>query len=149
MPAPPTFPTARTSIGKDDDDMITTTTPTAMSAPAEELETLRHVNNHLRSALLSFRRQQQEQADNSSPDLSHLLRQIRRAAEYLRRSRTSSSAADPSKKEWLEYRSSLEELKEFLPRIQQRLLAKRSRLQRVRAHLAATSAWAQASKEIL
>jgi hypothetical protein len=49
-------------------------------------------------------------------------------------------------KEALEYRRNLEKLKHFLPDVQARLLAEKSRLETARTHVAAAAAWAKASK---
>jgi hypothetical protein len=48
-----------------------------------------------------------------------------------------------------EYRSNIEKLAKALPSVQGRLLAEKARLQSARSHLAATNAWAQASKDTL
>jgi hypothetical protein len=112
--------------------------------PIDELETLRQVNAHLRSALLYLRPERRCCASIKPQDFSDLLRQLLRAAECLRHPPEDSEIAMAVEKEMLEYRGNLEKLKRFLPDLHLRLLAERSRLETARAHAAATATWSQA-----
>jgi hypothetical protein len=121
--------------------------------PPDALETLRQVNDHLRSALIRLRPEQSlEQKGGSilrSQGSAGIRREILRAAECLRRSRPHPEAAAAFEKEWLEYRGNLEKLMHILPEAHGRLLAEKLRLQAARNHVAAAAAWARANKESL
>jgi len=83
--------------------------------------------------------------------LSDILSQILRAETCLKRSSESSEderseEASAVEQQKLEYRSNLEKLKQFLPDLQVRLLAEKSRLETAKAHLAATESWARANR---
>jgi superfamily I DNA and/or RNA helicase len=117
--------------------------------PSDTLETLRQVNDNLRSALIRLRPERKHCSTIRPQDFSDILSQLLRAAECLRRSQAPSEAAVALEKESLEYRSNLEKLKNFLPDLQARLLAEKSRLETARAHVTAAAAWARASKKTL
>jgi superfamily I DNA and/or RNA helicase len=117
--------------------------------PPAALETLRLVNDNLRSALIRLRPEQRLCSSIRPEDFSDLLSHVLRAAEYLRRPETQSEASVALDKESLEYRSNLEKLKDFLPDLHGRLLAEKSRLETAQTHVAAAVAWAQASKKTL
>jgi hypothetical protein len=117
--------------------------------PPDALETLRQVNDNLRSALIRLRPEQKHCLTITPQDFSDLLSQLLRAAESLRHPTTLPEAAIALEKESLEYRSNLEKLKHFLPDLHGRLLAERSRLETARTHVAAAAAWAQANKKTL
>jgi len=117
--------------------------------PPDALETLRQVNENLRSALLRLRPERKHCSTIKPKDFSDILSQLLRAAECLRRLPPPSEAAATLEKESLEYRGNLEKLKHFLPDLQVRLLAEKSRLETARTHVAAAAAWAQASKKTL
>lgn len=123
--------------------------------PQDALETLRQVNENLRSALLRLRPERKHCSSIRPQDFSDILSQLLRAAECLRHPE---SPANPEaalmieaalKKESLEYRSNLEKLKHFLPDVQVRLLAEKSRLEIARTHVATAAAWVQARKKAL
>jgi hypothetical protein len=107
------------------------------------------VNDNLRSALLRLRPEQTHCSTIRPQDFSDLLGQLLRAAECLRRPPSRSEAAVAFEKESLEYRSNLEELKDFLPGVRGRLLAEKARLETARNHVAAAAAWTRASKVTL
>jgi hypothetical protein len=115
----------------------------------DTLETLRQVNENLRAALIRFRPERKHCSKIRAQDFSELLSQLRRASECLRLLPPHPEAAAAIEKETLEYRSNLQELKRFLPDVQVRLLAERSRLETARNHVAAAAAWAQTSKQTL
>jgi hypothetical protein len=124
---------------------------TPIPMPPDSLETLRQVNENLRSALLRLRPERKHCSSIRPQDFSDILSQLLRAAECLRRPEppTHSKATVALEKESLEYRSNLEKLKHFLPDVQVRLLAEKSRLETARTHVATAAAWAQARKKAL
>ncbi|MGA2980883.1 MAG: hypothetical protein ABSD76_14935 [Terriglobales bacterium] len=117
--------------------------------PLDALETLRQVNIYLRSALIRLRPEIRHCSTIKPRDFSDLLSQIRRASACLQRLPPYSEAAAAAEKESLEYRSSLEKLRHYLPGVHIRLLAEKSRLETARDHLAAAASWDRASKEAL
>lgn len=117
--------------------------------PPDAVETLRQVNESLRSALLRLRPERKHCSSIRPRDFSDILSQLLRAAECLRRVPPYSEGAAALEKESLEYRGNLEKLKHFLPDLQVRLLAEKSRLETARTHVAAAAAWARASKKTL
>jgi hypothetical protein len=117
--------------------------------PPDPLETLRQVNENLRSALLRLRPESKHCAAIRPQDFSDLLSQLLRAAECLRGPSTDSRVAAALQKESLEYRGNLEKLNRFLPDLHTRLLAEKARLETARTHVAAAAAWAQANKKTL
>ena len=114
--------------------------------PPDALDTLRQVNENLRSALLNLRPEKKHCSTIQPQDFSDILTQLFRAAESLRQSPANAQTAAALNQESLEYRRNLEKLKQFLPDLQIRLLAERSRLETARSHAAAAAAWAQARK---
>jgi len=125
--------------------------PVEILRPAE---ILCQVNEYLRFALIRLRPDQKQTSTITPQDFSDLLSQLLRAGQCLRSQPPQSKAAagveSPAiEKESLEYRTHLEELYHFLPDLQARLLAERSRLELAQAHLAATAAWALASKKTI
>ncbi len=114
--------------------------------PLDALETLRRVNENLRSALLRLRPEHKHCSAINPQYFSEILTQLLRAAECLRHKPVQAEAVAALEKETLEYRSNLEKLKQFLPDLQLRLLAERSRLEIARSHVAAAAAWAEAAK---
>jgi hypothetical protein len=117
--------------------------------PPDALETLRQVNDNLRSALIRLRPERKLCSSIRPQDFSDLLSQLLRAAECLRRQRTQSEASVALEEESLEYRSNLEKLKDFLPDLHGRLLAEKSRLETAQTHVAAVAAWVRASNKTL
>jgi len=115
----------------------------------DALETLRQVNESLRSALLRLRPERKHCSSIRPQDFSDILSQLLRAAECLRRLPAHSEGAAAFEKESLEYRGNLEKLKHFLPDLQVRLLAEKSRLETARTHVATAAAWARAHKGAL
>ena len=113
----------------------------------DPLEALRQINDHLRSALLRLRPEQTHCSTIKPHDLSALLAQLLRAAEFLRRPPEHFEAAAALAKEALEYRRNLEKLKQFLPDLHLRLLAEKSRLETARTHVATATAWAEVNKK--
>ena len=123
---------------------ISTPTP----VPPDALETLRQVNDNLRSELLRLRPERTHCSSIKPQDFSAILSQLVRAAECLRHLPPDSEAA-AFEKESLQYRGNLEKLKHFLPDLQVRLLAEKTRLETARTQVAAAAAWAQARKKTL
>jgi hypothetical protein len=117
-----------------------------MMAP---LETLREVNENLRSALVRLRPERRHCAAIRPRDFSDLLSQLAQAAECLRTPPSYPDTSSTLDKEVVEYRSNLEKLKRFLPDLHVRLLAEKSRLEAARTQIAAAAEWARASKKTL
>lgn len=117
--------------------------------PPAALETLRQVNDKLRSALIRLRPERKLCSSIRPQDFSDLLSQLLRARECLGRPGTQSETSVALEEESLEYRSNLEKLMDFLPDLHGRLLAEKSRLETAQTHVAAAVAWAQASKKTL
>jgi hypothetical protein len=115
----------------------------------DALETLRQVNDNLRSALLRLRPERKRCSTITPQDFSDILSQLLRAAECLRHPPTHSEAAAALERESLEYRTNLERLKHSLPDVQVRLLAEKSRLETAKAHVAAAAAWARSRNKAL
>jgi hypothetical protein len=117
--------------------------------PPDPLETLRQVNEYLRSALLRLHPERKHCSAIRPQDFSDILSQLLRAGECLRGRLASSETNAALERESLEYRGNLEKLKQFLPDLHGRLLAEKARLETARTHVAAAAAWAQASKKTL
>jgi len=119
----------------------------------DALETLRQVNESLRSALLRLRPERKHCSTIKPRDFSDILGQLLQASECLRRlpphSQPSSPIAAALQNESLEYRGNLEKLRHFLPDPHARLLAEKSRLEIARTHVAAAAAWARARNKTL
>ena len=115
----------------------------------DALETLRQVNDSLRSALIHLRPERKLCSSIGPQDFSDLLSNILRAAECLRRQRALSESSAGLEEESVEFLRNLEKLKDFLPDLHGRLLAEKSRLETAQAHVAAAAAWARASNKIL
>jgi hypothetical protein len=126
--------------------MTTMTMVDQVLTPSEAVDTLRQVNENLRSALIRFRPERKHCSTIKPQDFSDLLTQLLRAAECLRRkpaySEESLAIEAALEKESHEYRSNLQKLKRFLPDLHLRLLAEKSRLETARAHVSAAAAWA-------
>jgi hypothetical protein len=125
---------------------MTTTMVEQVLTPSEAVDTLRQVNENLRSALIRLRPERKHCSTIKPQDFSDLLTQLLRAAECLRRKPAHSEAGltieAVFEKESHEYRSNLQKLKRFLPDLHLRLLAEKSRLETARAHAFKAAAWA-------
>jgi hypothetical protein len=117
--------------------------------PPDTLETLRQVNDNLRSAMIRLRPEQKHCSTIRPQHFSDLLSEILRAAECLRHLPAHSEATVALEQESLEYRNNLEKLKHFLPELHGNLLAEKSRLETAQAHVAAAAAWARTSTKTL
>ena len=114
----------------------------------DTLETLRQVNDFLRSARLGLRPERKSCLAIKPRDFYDILGQILRAAECLRHlPPPHSEGAAAVERAMLEYRSNLEELKSFLPGLHVRLLGEKARLGTARAHVATAMDWAQARQK--
>jgi len=127
--------------------------------PPDAVETLRQVNRLLRATLIRLRPERTPCSAIKPQDFSAILDQLQRATECLpellsRSSTAPSQSSSPLKsgtaheKEALEYRRNLEELQRFLPSLQVRLVAEKSRLETARAHVAAAAAWFESSQQM-
>jgi hypothetical protein len=117
--------------------------------PPDAVETLRQVNDDLRSGVVRLRPEQKDCSTITPQDFADFLSNIQRAAECLRSLRIRSETSMAIEAESLEYRTNLEKLKDFLPDLHGRLLAEKSRLEMAQTHVAAAAAWARASKKTL
>jgi hypothetical protein len=117
--------------------------------PPDALETLRRVNDNLRSALIRLRPEQRHCSTIRPEDFSDLLGELSRAADCLRSLPANLGAGSELGEEISQYRGNLEELKQFLPDLHGRLLAERARLQSAQTHVATAAAWARAGKKTL
>jgi len=116
--------------------------------PDDKLTTLQQANGAIRSALTRLRPDQKHCSDILPQDFSDLLGEILRAAECLRAQSAESEAMELAQAS-LEYRTNLERLRDFLPRLHGNLLAEKSRLETAQAQVTATAAWAQTSTRTL
>ncbi len=114
--------------------------------PPDALETLRQVNDYLRSTLTGLRPEIRHCSTIKPQDFSDILRQLRRASECLQGLPPHSEDAAALERESLEYRNNLQKLRRCLPDVQVRLLAEKSRLEAAQTHLAAAACWDRASK---
>jgi hypothetical protein len=114
--------------------------------PPDAVETLRQVNDNLRSALLGLRPERKHCSSIGPHDFSDILRQLLRASECLRHPPPQPTDVAAFAEEALAYRHNLEKLKHFLPDVQTRLLAEKSRLETARTHAATAGEWAKARK---
>jgi hypothetical protein len=111
----------------------------------DDLETLRQVNEYLRTALIRFRPERRHCSAIKPRDFSDVRGQLRQAAECLRRLLPSQTGSE-IEKESLEYRGNLENLKRLLPDVHARLLAEKSRLETAQTHVKAATAWERANR---
>jgi hypothetical protein len=112
-------------------------------------ESLRIVNGNLRAGLARLQPEPNASCLLKTEDLSDLHAVVLCAARC-RRSLASDGVPDGElEKEICEYRSNIEKLAKVLLSVQGRLLAEKARLQNAQSHVAATNAWAQASKDTL
>jgi len=108
------------------------------------LATLRDVNAKLRFALMRLRPERRHCSTITPQDFSAILAELLRAAECFGGQPAHREEAAALENEALEYRRHLEVLKQFLPDLQLRLLAEKSRLEGARTQVAAATAWARA-----
>jgi hypothetical protein len=109
---------------------------------------LQSANHNLRTGIARLSQESSASAP-FGPHLSGLLTELLSAADCLR-SIPRGSAVDKELEEAIsEYRSTVEQLAEILPRVHGRLLTEKARLEIARAHLTAATAWAQASTKTL
>jgi hypothetical protein len=111
----------------------------------DKLQTLRQVNENLRSTLHRLRPEQTHCSTIQPQDFADLLNEIVRAADCLQGHPVLGDSDPAVEQESLEYRGNLEKLKGFLPQLHRNLLAEKSRLETAQAHVAAAATWARAS----
>jgi hypothetical protein len=116
--------------------------------PEEPIATLRQVNRNLRSVLIRFRPEMRVSSAITSDDFRELLNEVARAGQCLQQPASALTSAE-FETESFECRNILEALKKFLPDVQVRLLAEKSRLEVARSQLLAAEAWALARKKEL
>jgi len=116
--------------------------------PADKLETLCEVNRRLRAALIRLQPERSSCANIRPQDFSAILDELLRAAECLRTVPAPVQAAVFAEQA-ADYRRNLESLKRFLPALQVRLLAEKSRLETAQSHVASAAEWADANQKIL
>lgn len=117
--------------------------------PAPATQGLQVINARLRAVLADWQTTSGEPASLKTPVLADLLEDLRRAAEWLRAIPPNSPPDDELAREISEYRNHVQQLQQFLPAIQARMLAEKARLESARSHLAAAAAWADGRKKIL
>lgn len=116
---------------------------------SDRVATLSLANTKLRARLARWQSARNETSHLEAKYLSGLLAELLRTAGCLH-SIPADSAPDPElEKAISEYRSTVEQLAQILPRIHGRLLTEKARLEIARAHVNATAAWAQASAKTL
>lgn len=118
-----------------------------MSSAATEV--LRTANVNLRAGLARLSPDPNASIPLSPTDLSGLLVQLLSAGHCWRSFPLRSAPDAEQEKAISEYRSTVEQLAQILPRIHGRLLTEKARMEIARAHLAAASAWAQAIQNTL
>ncbi len=111
----------------------------------DTLQTLRQVNESLRSALHRLRPEHTHCSAIQPQDFACLLSEIVRAAGCLQSQPFARVADAALQQESLEYRGNLEKLRVFLPEVHRSLLVEKSRLETAQAHVAAATTWARAS----
>ncbi|MGA7291321.1 MAG: hypothetical protein WBW85_02160 [Terriglobales bacterium] len=108
--------------------------------PRDAVETLRQVNEYLRSALVRLRPERKRCSAITPQDFSDILNQLLQASECVGQRPEDSEGVAAMDKESVEYRGNLERLKHFLPDLHLRLLAEKcgwkvlARTLRPRAH---------------
>lgn len=112
-------------------------------------ESLRIANDNLRAGLARLSPTPNPSAPLTANDLSRVLAELLRAGDCLRSIPPRSVPNAQLEKVISDYRSTVEQLAQILPRIHGRLLTEKIRLEIARARLAATAAWAQASQNTL
>jgi hypothetical protein len=112
-------------------------------------DSLRIANGHLRAGLTRLSPGTNASAPLRPSDLSDLLTSLVCAARCLRSIAPGSTPDAELAKAISEYRNTVEQLAEILPRVHGRLLTEKARLEIARAHVTATAAWAQASRNTL
>jgi hypothetical protein len=112
-------------------------------------ESLRSATAELHAWLARLLPEPNPSAAVNSETLSNLLTKLLRAGECWRRVPPNFAADAELENAISEYRSTLEQLGEVLPRLHAMLLTEKARLEMARAHVASTAAWAQASQNTL
>jgi|SRR5579863_2398679 len=110
---------------------------------------LRVANRNLRSGLARLSPDPNSSAPLQPNDLSGLLTALLQARDCLRSVSPDSAPDAELEKAVSEYRNTVKQLADILPRIHGRLLTEKARLEIARAHVNATAAWAQASQDTL
>jgi hypothetical protein len=118
-----------------------------LRTPPDTLEALRQVNACLRAALTRMQPEQNHCSAITPQDFSDLRGHIQRGADCV--SGLGRDATPASQTEATAYRSHLENLQQFLPDLQGRMLAERSRLEAARDQVTATTAWVRASQKTI
>ncbi|HUK23299.1 MAG TPA: hypothetical protein VLV49_01870 [Terriglobales bacterium] len=116
-----------------------------MSIPAAEA--LGAINEKLRGVLSRWQAEPIDSAAILPPVLTGILSDLQAAGQCLN---SGSQAPTPEfEKEVSAYRENVQRLELLLPRVQERMLSEKARLEGIRAHLAAASAWAEGRRKIL
>jgi hypothetical protein len=110
------------------------------------IENLRIANMDLRAGLARLQPEPNAPWLLKPEDLSKLLAVVLQAAKCRRNLAPFGVPDAEPEKEIREYRSNIEKLGKVLRSVQGRLLAEKARLQNAQSHVAATNAWARASK---
>ena len=111
-------------------------------------ESLRLANTKLRAGLARLQ-PELNSAAVTPEDLADLLAALLCAADLWRVIALESVPDAELEKVTAEYRTNVEQLAQILPRVHERLLTEKARLELARAHVMAATAWAQASIKAL
>lgn len=111
--------------------------------------TLRIVNGNLSARLARLSPELNPSALLHPEDFSSLLTALLQARDCLRGIAPGSAPDAELEKVIFEYRNTVEQLAQILPRIHGKLLTEKARLEIARAHVIATAAWAQTSQNTL
>jgi hypothetical protein len=117
--------------------------------PPTVIEALRLSNARVRELMTRLQPTAGDAAVVSRQDFDALREELGNAALWLRGVSPGSLLETELAKEIADYRSSLEQLQQMLPAIEQRLLTKKARLQAERTHWGAAADWANASRNTL
>jgi len=117
--------------------------------PSPTSETLRTANRDLRAGIARLLQEPNASAPLRANDLSGLLEKLVGAAGCVRGISADSMPEGELENAISEYRRTIEELAQILPRVHGRLLTEKACLEIAQAHLTATAAWAEASQKTL
>lgn len=113
------------------------------------IEAMRLTNARVQQLMTRLRTPEGNQILVSSQDFDDLRGELTLAAVWLRGVSPGSMLEAELAKEFFDYRNSLEQLQQMLPRLHRRLLTEKARLETERARVGAAAAWASASASTL
>jgi hypothetical protein len=113
------------------------------------VEGLRAINGKLRGVLSRWQAEPIDSAAIAPQLLNDVLADLQNAAQWLSAISPGASSGEELEREITEYRGNALRMEQLLPRVQERMLAEKARLEGVRAHLAGAAAWAEGRRKIL